>query len=281
MERELARRLPGPDAQPASLHEAMRYAVLGGGKRMRPLLAYATAEAVGLQPRQVDAAACCVEIIHAYSLIHDDLPAMDDDDLRRGRPTCHVAFGEATAILAGDALQALAFEVITTDDALPDSVRLAQARELATACGSAGMAGGQAIDLAAVGRRLSPAELERMHTLKTGALIRAAIRLAALARPDLPPADLEALTEYGHYVGLAFQVHDDVLDESAPTEALGKQSGADRARDKPTYPATMGLEGARGHSARLVERALESIRDWGNQAALLRYLARYAVDRSS
>jgi len=259
----------------------MRYAVLGGGKRMRPLLVYATGEALGVDAGRLDTAACAVEIIHAYSLIHDDLPAMDDDELRRGKPTCHVAYGEATAILAGDALQALAFEILTRNPALDEEARLAQVGELAAACGSTGMAGGQALDLEAVGRRLTHAELERMHVMKTGALIRASVRMAALCAAEPEPGTMAALTEYGHFVGLAFQVHDDVLDESASTEALGKTSGADRARSKPTYPAVLGLEAARRHALELVNRALDAIESRDGRSGLLRHLARYAVERES
>lgn len=278
---ELTRRLPDESQEPVSLHKAMRYAVLGGGKRMRPLLVYATGEALHIPAHALDAAACAVEIIHAHSLIHDDLPAMDDDELRRGHPTCHVAFGEATAILAGCALQALAFEVLSGNDALPRDIRLLQVNELAIACGSEGMAGGQAFDLAAVGRCLDFGRLERMHSLKTGALIRASVRIAALAREEIEPGALDALTAYGYYVGLAFQVQDDVLDESAPTEALGKTSGVDRARAKPTYPSVLGLEAAREHAAKLVDRALTAISDLGERAALLRRLANYAIERES
>ncbi len=280
VEKALAAGLPGDGRAPASLHEAMRYAVLGGGKRMRPLLVYATGEALGLDPDGLDPAACAVEMIHAYSLVHDDLPAMDDDDLRRGRPTCHVAYGEATAILAGDALQALAFEMLGGGP-LPEAVRLRQVVELATACGSRGMAGGQQIDLEAVGRPLDHAALETMHTLKTGALIRASVRMAALAGEEPDSGRMQALTRFGHHVGLAFQVHDDVLDECGSTEALGKTSGADRARDKPTYPAVLGLEAARRHAGELVRNALEDLEDFGAEADLLRHLARYAVERDS
>lgn len=279
-ERALASGLPDEGQTPESLHQAMRYAVLGGGKRMRPLLVYATGEALGLEADGLDPAACAVEMIHAYSLVHDDLPAMDDDDLRRGRPTCHVAYGEATAILAGDALQALAFEMLGGGP-LPEAVRLRQMVELAGACGSRGMAGGQQIDLEAVGRRLDHDALETMHARKTGALIRASVRMAALADKDPDAARLGALTRFGHHVGLAFQVHDDVLDECGSTESLGKVSGADRARDKPTYPAVLGLEAARDHAGQLVRNALAELEGFGPEADLLRHLARYAVERDS
>lgn len=279
-ESALAACLPGDDRVPESLHQAMRYAVLGGGKRMRPLLVYATGEALGVEADRLDPAACAVEMIHAYSLAHDDLPAMDDDELRRGRPTCHVAYGEATAILAGDALQALAFEVLG-DGPLPEAVRLRQVVELAAACGARGMAGGQQIDLEAVGKPLDHGALETMHTLKTGALIRASVRMAALAGEEPDTGRMQALTRFGHHVGLAFQVHDDVLDECGSTEALGKTSGADRARDKPTYPAVLGLEAAREHARDLVKDALTDLKAFGEEAQLLRHLARYAIERDS
>ena len=216
----LARALPDASRAPLELHRAMHYAVLGGGKRLRPLLVYATAAAFGAPPAPLDAVAAAVEIIHAYSLVHDDLPAMDDDSLRRGRPTCHVAFGEAMAILAGDALQALAFDVLASDAtlAVDAATRLDMLRVLAAACGSHGMAGGQAFDLAATGSMLSATELERMHVHKTGALIRASVRLGALAAGMWDASTLDALDRYGHAVGLAFQIRDDLLDIEAGTE---------------------------------------------------------------
>ena len=278
----LARLLPDETAPPVELHRAMRYAVLGGGKRLRPLLVYAAGAAFGTAPGRLDAAAAAVEIIHAYSLVHDDLPAMDDDALRRGRPTCHVVFGEATAILAGDALQALAFDVLANDTALaaPDPVRLDMLRVLAAACGSHGMAGGQAFDLAAVGRRLDAAELERMHVHKTGALIRASVRLGALAG-NAGAAALAALDEYGHCVGLAFQIRDDLLDVEGGTEQLGKTAGKDAAANKPTYPAILGIEASRTELAALTTRALGALAPFGPAAASLRELARFVAERTS
>ncbi|MET0227068.1 MAG: farnesyl diphosphate synthase, partial [Dokdonella sp.] len=249
----LARMLPADTQPPVELHRAMRYAVLGGGKRLRPLLAYATGIAFGAAPEKIDAAAAAVEIIHAYSLVHDDLPAMDDDALRRGRPTCHIAFGEAMAILAGDALQALAFDVLANDPAIDvDAVtRLDMLRTLALACGSHGMAGGQAFDLAAVGQRLDATELERMHVHKTGALIRASVRLGALAAGCKDAAALTALHTYGHCIGLAFQIRDDLLDIEVATERLGKTAGKDAAANKPTYPGILGLDASRAELERL------------------------------
>jgi farnesyl diphosphate synthase len=279
----LARVLPGEAQPPVELHRAMRYAVLGGGKRLRPLLVYATGRAFGAPLERLDSSAAAVEIIHAYSLVHDDLPAMDDDALRRGRPTCHVVFGEAMAILAGDALQALAFEVLADDPALVISsgVRLAMLRTLATACGSHGMAGGQAFDLAAVGKPLDAAELERMHVHKTGALIRASVHLGALAAGSEDEATFAALQAYGHAIGLAFQIRDDLLDIEAGTEQLGKTAGKDVAANKPTYPSILGVDASRAGLAALTTRALEAIEPLGPAAAHLRDLARFVAQRRS
>jgi len=279
----LARVLPADAQPPVELHRAMRYAVLGGGKRLRPLLAYATGSAFGAVPEKIDAVAAAVEIIHAYSLVHDDLPAMDDDALRRGRPTCHIAFGEAMAILAGDALQALAFEVLADDPAIDvdAATRLEMLRTLALACGSQGMAGGQAFDLAAVGQRLDAAELERMHVHKTGALIRASVRLAALAAGCKDSNTLAALETYGHCVGLAFQIRDDLLDIEAGTEQLGKTAGKDAAANKPTYPAILGVDASRHELSALTARALEAVDALGTAGEPLRDLARFVADRTS
>ena len=279
----LARMLPPEDQPPVELHRAMRYAVLGGGKRLRPLLVYAAGQAFDVPLERLDAAAAAVEIIHAYSLVHDDLPAMDDDNLRRGRPTCHVVFGEAMAILAGDALQALAFEVLAHDVALdvPARVRVEMLRALAVACGSHGMAGGQAFDLAAVGKTLTKDELERMHVHKTGALIRASVRLGALAAGCVDAATFDALERYGHCVGLAFQIRDDLLDIEAGTEQLGKTAGKDVAAAKPTYPSILGVDESRRELAALTEEALASVAALGERAASLRRLARFVADRSS
>ena len=279
----LARALPDEAQAPIELHRAMRYAVLGGGKRLRPLLVYATGLAFDAAPERLDSSAAAVEIIHAYSLVHDDLPAMDDDDLRRGRPTCHVAFGEAMAILAGDALQALAFEVLANDAALSADAptHLDMLRTLAAACGSHGMAGGQALDLAAVGQRLSPAELERMHVYKTGALIRASVRLGALAAGCRDASTLAALETYGHSIGLAFQIRDDLLDIEAGTEQLGKTAGKDVAANKPTYPAILGVEASREQLHALTQRALDSLAALGARARMLGDLARFVAGRGN
>lgn len=274
VEATMDRWLPAPDASPARLHQAMRYAVLGGGKRVRPLLIYATGETLGVPAPRLDAAAAAVEMIHAYSLIHDDLPAMDDDDLRRGRPTCHRAYDEATAILAGDALQALALEVLAAD------ARLKMVGMLARASGSRGMAGGQALDLEAEGQRLTLAELEAVHALKTGALIVASVLLAADVVADLAPERRDALARFGTAIGLAFQIRDDILDVEGDTAVLGKQQGADVRLDKSTFPALLGLEGAKRRVEEVKADALAALAPFGDDAQPLRWLASYIVDRN-
>jgi farnesyl diphosphate synthase len=246
VERELDRWLPPEVAIPQRLHAAQRYSVLGPGKRIRPALVYATAETLGVPLEQADASACAVELIHAYSLVHDDLPAMDDDALRRGRPTCHKAFDEATAILAGDSLQVLAFKLLASHGGLPADarIRVRLIDVLADASGTAGMAGGQALDLAAAGRSLTLEEIEQVHALKTGALIRASILMAAYCAPGLTDADLQSLGEFGAQLGLAFQIQDDILDIEGDAALLGRPVGSDEARAMPTYPAIAGLPAA-------------------------------------
>jgi farnesyl diphosphate synthase len=273
VERALAEQLPAPAILPARLHQAMRYAVLKGGKRVRPALVYAAGHSVGLAAQQLDAPACAVELIHAYSLIHDDLPAMDDDDLRRGRPTCHKAFDEATAILAGDALQCLAFRVLARADGAEPELRLRMVETLALAAGSRGMAGGQAMDLAAVGQDLDLAMLESMHIHKTGALIRASVILGALGRADLDQKLFERLDHFGKCVGLAFQIQDDILDVVGDTREIGKRQGADQALDKPTYVSLLGLEDARARAQSLFAEALSSLDPFGEHADPLRRIA--------
>ncbi|MGF1644122.1 MAG: polyprenyl synthetase family protein [Thiotrichales bacterium] len=273
--------LPSAERHPLRLHAAMRYACLGGGKRIRPLLIYATGLATGQDLRHLDGIACAVEMIHVYSLIHDDLPCMDDDDLRRGKPTCHKAFDEATAVLAGDALQALAFYILSHDPDISQdpAIRLSIVAALARAAGSRGMAGGQAIDLASVGKRLSIVELEAMHIFKTGALIRASVMMAASTRPELGGERLDALDHYAKCVGLAFQIRDDILDVVGDTETLGKTAGADHALDKPTFPDTIGLEASRDRARELCEEALAHLDGFGSSADVLRDIARYIVER--
>ena len=281
VELALDRWIPPARTHPARLHEAMRYSALGGGKRVRPILVHAGGRAMGADPDRLDGPACAVELIHVYSLIHDDLPAMDDDDLRRGKPTCHKAFDEAMAILAGDAMQALAFQILATDpDMIPDPQRRMRMTELlARAAGSRGMAGGQAIDLGAVGRVLDIAQLEDMHVHKTGALIRASVLMGGLSADAPDEGRLEQLDRFAKCVGLAFQIRDDILDEEGDTQTLGKTQGADRALDKPTYPALIGLEASRDEARALVERALAAIEDFGPEADLLRWIAHYIVER--
>lgn len=281
VEQVLDRWLPAKQTHPNTLHEAMRYAVLNGGKRIRPALVYATGQAVGVPMSRLDGPACAVELIHAYSLIHDDLPAMDDDELRRGKPTCHRAFDEATAILAGDAIQALAFYLLTHDDSLDvgAGVRLRMVEILANAAGSRGMAGGQAIDLDAVGKELNLTELEDMHIHKTGALIRASIIMAAITKPEVSSRELERLDRYAQCIGLAFQIKDDILDVEGDTQTLGKPQGSDRQLNKPTYPALMGLHRAKARAMELHDDAIRSLEDFDQRADLMRQIATYIVKR--
>lgn len=281
VEKALDHWLPRAETHPSTLHEAMRYSALSGGKFVRPVLVYATGDTLGVDRKQLDGVASAVEIIHSYSLIHDDLPAMDNDDLRRGKPTCHIQFGEAMAILAGDALQALAFYVLTHDPELKIDAesRLRMIDTLAMACGSRGMAGGQAIDLNSVGKTLDIAELEDMHIHKTGALIRASVLLSAYAKPDIEANTLESLDHYGKCVGLAFQIRDDILDVEGETEVLGKQQGADDALNKPTYPSLLGMKGAKQRARDLHEEALATLEPLGAAADPLRWISEYIVER--
>ena len=273
-------RILDPSGSPVpALTAAMRYSTLGGGKRLRPLLVYATGEAVSAPDAALDCIAAAVEMIHVYSLIHDDLPAMDDDDLRRGKPTCHKVFGEATAILAGDALQALAFAtLVDPGSGLAAEPRLALLLLLAEASGLRGMAGGQAMDLASEGKALGIAELEDMHRMKTGALIRASVLLAARAA-DADDATTRSLGAYADCIGLAFQIRDDVLDVEGDPAVLGKACGADQLLEKATFPAVLGLDASRRRAVELVEEGLESLQPFGPEADLLRHLGRYIVER--
>ncbi len=282
VEHALSQVLPPPETIPTRLHEAMRYAALGGGKRIRPILVYASGQAAGVARERLDAAACAVELIHAYSLVHDDLPAMDDDDLRRNKPTCHRVYGEAIAILTGDALQALAFQVLTSNHQMHASVetRLAMLETLSRASGSRGMAGGQAMDLAAVGRNLNMAELENLHIHKTGALIRASVRFGAMLNNELGNARHEALDHYAKCIGLAFQIQDDILDVEGTTQSLGKTQGKDQAQDKPTYPSLLGLNGAREKAEELRQAAQQSLTGFNSEADPLRWIADYITGRS-
>lgn len=277
----LARLMPSENQLPQSLHETMRYAALDGGKRLRPLLVLAASELGEAVPDAVEAAMAAIELIHVYSLVHDDMPAMDNDSLRRGRPTCHIRYGEAAALLAGDALQTLAFDLLSRPTALPPQRQLHMLSTLARASGSLGMAGGQAIDLANVGRSITQSELEQMHSLKTGALIRAAAALGGLSCPDLTDHDLQRLDRYAARLGLAFQVIDDVLDCEADTATLGKTAGKDADNDKPTYVKLMGLSTARQYAETLVAEALETLEPFSSRAAHLRGLAQFVTARKN
>jgi farnesyl diphosphate synthase/geranylgeranyl diphosphate synthase type II len=278
----LARALDIEGGATPRLLEAMRYSTLAGGKRVRPVLVYATGEALGASLESLDCAAAAVELIHVYSLVHDDLPAMDDDDLRRGRPTCHRAFDEATAILTGDALQARAFEILTQAPAqIAAAARLEMLRVLADAIGTRGMAGGQAIDLEAVKQTMDEAALERMHRQKTGALIQASVLLGAISAGSQGAAERAALTEFGAEIGLAFQIQDDILDVEGTTATLGKRAGADADLVKPTYPAVLGLEQARARAQARRDRAIAALEPLGERFTHLREFAHFLVARVS
>jgi geranylgeranyl pyrophosphate synthase len=283
MEQALADRLPGADVVPTRLHEAMRYSVLGGGKRIRPALVFATGRTLGLAEVQVEAAACAIELVHVYSLVHDDLPAMDDDDLRRGRPTCHKAFDEATAVLVGDALQPLAFQLLARDPQLPPdaAIRLKLIDLLAEASGTFGMAGGQALDLSVQGQAIGIAEVEQMHARKTGALIKVSVMMAAACVPTLAPALADNLARFATAIGLAFQIQDDLLDVLGDVSTLGKATGADSARAKPTYPAVIGVEASQARMRKLHAEALEALEPFGAKADPLRLLAEWLLKRQS
>jgi len=279
VERVLEKHLELPDSGTPRLREAMRYSALGGGKRLRPILVYMTGESLGASLALLDAPAAAVELIHVYSLVHDDLPAMDDDDLRRGRPTCHRAYDEATAILVGDALQALAFEVLAADQTPAPELRIDMIRALAHAAGTSGMAGGQAVDLAAVGQTLSVEAVENMHQRKTGALIRGSVLLGALAAGTPEGPLLRALERFGSQIGLAFQIQDDILDVEGDPALLGKATGADAAHLKPTYPSTVGLKSARNRARQLRDDAVAALAPLGERAAALTELAHFVVSR--
>jgi len=276
---KLDQALPTADVDPARLHEAMRYSVFNGGKRVRPLLVYAAGECVGVDAALLDAPAAAIELIHAFSLVHDDLPAMDDDDLRRGLPTVHKRFGEATAILAADALQPLAFAVLASIDGASPGAQLRLVRILADACGSIGMTGGQSIDLGAEGRSLDAVTLEHMFALKTGALIRASVMSAAALADGLDARAETALDGFARAIGVAFQIRDDLLDVEGETAVIGKPSGSDERHDKATYPGLFGIDAARERSSHLLESGIAHLASFGDRAESLRWLARYIVAR--
>jgi len=281
-EQTLEHYLPAPEVAPRRLHEAMRYAVLGGGKRIRPLLVYMTGEALGVAPEILDAPAAAIELMHAFSLVHDDLPAMDDDDLRRGKPTTHRAFDEATAILAADALQPLAFAILATHPALrpyPDA-QVQLVRLIAEACGSTGMTGGQSMDLAAEHRRLDAAEVEHMYRLKTGCLLRASVMAATCCPPDISLETTHTLERFADAIGLAFQIRDDILDIEGTTEQTGKSGGSDEAKGKATYPALFGLDAARSRTTALLADADRLLAAAGPAFDALRWTARHIVLRT-
>lgn len=272
--------LPSGSEKPERLHEAMRYAVFNGGKRVRPLLVYAAGECLGVAEDLLDAPAAAIELIHTFSLVHDDLPAMDNDDLRRGKPTLHVAFDEATAILAADALQPLAFSVLADVDAVTADIRASLVRLIADACGSIGMTGGQSIDLAAEGQSLSVAELEHMYALKTGALIHASVMSACMLAPDTAIEIQHALDEFSRKVGIAFQIRDDLLDVEGETEVIGKPVGSDAGLQKATYPSLFGIEASVARCDELLQSACDELDKVGENAASLHWLARYIVERN-
>jgi farnesyl diphosphate synthase len=280
--RQLDACLPSADIQPARLHEAMRYAVLGSGKRIRAILVYCAGSVAGALPEVLDGPACAVELIHAYSLVHDDLPAMDDDDLRRGKPTCHRQFDDATAILAGDALQSLAFHILSQETGDIDAnQRIEILRTLAIASGSRGMAGGQMLDLQAETKALNLAELENLHIHKTGALIRASVRMGVLAKPGVDRGLLDKLDHYAKCIGLAFQIRDDILNVEGDTEIMGKQRGSDQAHNKATYPSLLGLSEAKRMAREFNEQAIASLSGLGAPADPLRWISQYIISRSS
>ena len=273
----LERVLPSADASPQRLHAAMRHAGLDGGKRMRPLLVYAAGTAFGAEVSVLDAPAAAVELIHAYSLVHDDLPSMDNDSLRRGKPTVHIAFDEATAILAGDAMQSLAFELIA-DASLPAATRVAMLRELSVAAGARGMCGGQALDIDATGNAIDADELQRLHALKTGALLRASVRLGSIAAA-VDAATMQRLDIFADALGLAFQIRDDLLDVESDSATLGKTAGKDIAQAKATFPALIGLDASRARLQELATTMRDVLVPFGESAAALAALARLVVER--
>lgn len=279
VETALSRYLPPAESIPGRLHQAMRYSTLGGGKRVRPLLAFAAGELTGASPESLVAAACAVECIHVYSLVHDDMPCMDDDVLRRGRPTCHVEYDDPTALLVGDSLQSLAFDILSRNSNSDPAHQLEMVRVLARASGSCGMAGGQAIDLASVGKPLTQPELELMHALKTGALIRAAVLLGAMCGKAMAESEREALDRFAKRTGLLFQVVDDILDCTASTATLGKTAGKDAAADKPTYVSLMGLDGAQRFASDLESEALDALTIFGSRSLRLTELTAFIAHR--
>jgi geranylgeranyl pyrophosphate synthase len=279
VDQALERRLNSISSTAEELHRAMHYSIFNGGKRIRPLLVYLTGKALDVETAYQDAPACAVELIHCYSLVHDDMPAMDDDDLRRGKPTCHKQFSEATALLAGDALQTLAFESLAQNNPLNNKQIISMIRVLAQCSGVAGMAGGQALDLSFTGKTLSLEQLKEMHEHKTGALIRASVQLGALTSPDIDASLLSALDSYAKNIGLSFQIKDDILDIESDTQTLGKQQGADINLNKATYPALLGLDGAKKMALECHQNALIFLESFDHKADPLRELSEYIITR--
>ena len=273
--------LPATSLAPQQLHDAMRYAVFNGGKRVRPMLVYAAGECLKVPEQVLDAPAAAIELLHAFSLVHDDLPAMDNDDLRRGKPTVHRQYDEATAILAADALQPLAFSVLASMSDAPPKTRSRLVKMVADACGSLGMTGGQSLDLAAEGRELSVDEIEHMYALKTGALIHASVVSPAMLSDTVSDQQTAAIDAFGRTIGIAFQIKDDILDVEGETEVIGKHSGADQRLNKATYPGLLGIEAARQRCDELLDSALQKLDDFGDDAASLRWLARFIVERGN
>jgi geranylgeranyl pyrophosphate synthase len=272
--------LPAKDSKPVTLHQAMSYSTFNGGKRIRPFLVYASGKTLGLSITKLDHIAAAVELIHSYSLVHDDMPAMDDDDLRRGKPTCHIAFSEATALLTGDALQTHAFAVLAQNEQLSPQQKIKQVQLLAAASGSLGMAGGQAIDLASVAKQLSLDELQTMHEAKTGALIRACTNMVACIDYSTDDKEYIALDLYAKKIGLAFQIKDDILDIEGDTQTLGKPQGSDSESNKPTYPALLGMQTAKELAQENFQEAMNALRLFSDKADPLRHLAKYIIERT-
>ena len=280
IQQQLDNCLPAVEGPAKKLYEAMRYSVLNGGKRIRPMLAYAAAHATGEINQTTDQVAAAVELIHAYSLIHDDLPAMDDDDLRRGKPTCHIAFDEGTAVLAGDALQSLAFELLSLLQGISAETSLLLVRTLSRAAGAQGMVAGQATDIDSVSQQLTIEDLTHMHRQKTGALISVSITMGALATERADQQQLAALDQYGQALGLAFQVQDDILDVTGDTSTLGKQQGADQSLNKPTFVSLLGLQRAKDTLSDLHQQSLSALRDFDQRGDHLRAIADYIINRN-
>lgn len=272
--------LPDVDTHPQSLYQAIHYSVLNGGKRLRPFLLYSTGKILNITPQALDHTAMAIELIHCYSLIHDDLPCMDNDTLRRGKPTCHIAFSEATALLAGDALQTLAFELLIQNPYLSNTQKIHQLAILSKASGAAGMVGGQAIDLSVTGKQMTLTELEQMHRAKTGALIRAAVNLACITQYAQDSTPYQALDQYAALIGLAFQIQDDILDIEGDTAILGKPQGSDNQLHKPTWPALAGMRQAKKMARRFIEQAIEQLQCFSTDTSELKQLALYIIHRN-